>query len=63
MEKGVGGYARSSGLRVCHELSTEALGVISIYQSQQFHKDACLVISASSMSVRHAQWVNYQTRV
>ena len=58
MEKGVGGYVRSNGLRIYHELSIEALGVVSVYQSQQFHKDACLVISALNMFVRHAQWVN-----
>ena len=54
MEKGIGGYVRSSGLRVYHELSFKALRVVSVYQSQQFHKDARLVISALNMFVRYA---------
>ena len=58
MEKGVGKYVRSSGLCICYELPFKALGVVSIYQSQQFHKYACLVISALNMFVGHAQWVN-----
>ena len=57
-KKGIGGYVRSSGLRVYHDLSFEALGVVSVYQSQQFHKDARSVISALNMFIRHAQWVN-----
>ena len=51
--KNVGGYARSSDLRVYHEVSIEALGLISVYQFQQFRKDARLGISALDKVVRH----------
>ena len=56
--KSVGKYVRSSGLCICHELPFNALGVVSIYQYQQFHKDAYSIISALNMFVRHAQWFN-----
>ena len=58
MEKDIGKYVRSSGLCICHELLLNALEVVSIYQSQQFPKDAYLIISASNMFVGHAQWFN-----